>query len=76
VASVEKWKELFNKQEIVHEDGAKQQREAGPRRRAFPGGAWEREDDFVPVCNDHQRLAAEMRGERLPEEFVETILSG
>lgn len=32
--------------------------------------------EFVPLCYDYQRLAAEMRGERLPEEFVETILSG
>lgn len=32
--------------------------------------------EFVPVAYDHQRLAAEMQSERLPEEFVETILSG
>src|SRR5207237_9373888 len=32
--------------------------------------------EFVPVEYDHRRLAAEMRAERLPEEFVETILSG
>ncbi|MEA2488428.1 MAG: hypothetical protein QOH21_220 [Acidobacteriota bacterium] len=32
--------------------------------------------EFVPVAYDHQRLAAEMRGERLPEEFVETVLTG
>lgn len=32
--------------------------------------------DFVPVVYDHERLAAEMREERLPEEFVETILTG
>jgi hypothetical protein len=31
---------------------------------------------FIPVAYDHQRLAAEMRDERLPEEFVETILTG
>lgn len=31
---------------------------------------------FVPVAYDYQRLAAEMRAEKLPEEFVETILSG
>ena len=30
----------------------------------------------VPVPYDHHRLAAEMREERLPEEFVETILTG
>jgi hypothetical protein len=32
--------------------------------------------EHVPVAYDHQRLAREMREERLPEEFVETILSG
>ena len=32
--------------------------------------------EFVPVHYDHQRLADEMRHERLPEEFVETILTG
>jgi len=32
--------------------------------------------DFVPVAYDHHRLAAEMRDERLPAEFVETILTG
>ncbi len=32
--------------------------------------------EFIPVEYDHRRLAAEMRGERLPEEFVATILTG
>jgi len=32
--------------------------------------------EFVPVVYDHERLAREMRQERLPEEFVETILTG
>jgi diadenosine tetraphosphatase ApaH/serine/threonine PP2A family protein phosphatase len=32
--------------------------------------------EFVPVTYDQQRLAAEMRAEQLPEEFVETILTG
>lgn len=32
--------------------------------------------EFIPVEYDHQRLAAEMRAERLPEEFVATILTG
>ena len=32
--------------------------------------------EFVPLIYDHERLAAEMRSERLPEEFVETILTG
>ena len=31
---------------------------------------------FVPVDYDHQRLAEEMRAEQLPEQFVETILTG
>ncbi len=34
------------------------------------------EVSFVPVAYDHERLAAEMRAEDLPEEFVETILTG
>jgi predicted phosphodiesterase len=32
--------------------------------------------EFVPVAYDHERLARDMRAERLPEEFVETILTG
>ena len=31
---------------------------------------------FAPVAYDHRRLAQEMQQERLPGEFVETILSG
>ena len=30
----------------------------------------------MPVAYDHERLAREMREERLPAEFVETILTG
>ena len=32
--------------------------------------------EHVPVTYDHERLAREMRDERLPEEFVETVLTG
>ncbi len=32
--------------------------------------------EFLPVAYDHEALAAEMREEDLPEEFVETILTG
>jgi len=32
--------------------------------------------EFIPIEYDHHRLAVEMRSERLPEEFVETILTG
>ncbi len=32
--------------------------------------------EFVPVVYDYRRLAVEMRDEGLPEEFVQTILSG
>lgn len=32
--------------------------------------------DFIPVTYDHLRLANEMQAERLPDEFVETILTG
>lgn len=31
---------------------------------------------YIPIEYDHQRLATEMRAEKLPEEFVETVLSG
>ena len=32
--------------------------------------------ELVPLAYDHESLAAEMRREELPEEFVETILTG
>lgn len=32
--------------------------------------------ELVPLAYDHQGLAAEMRRESLPEEFIETILTG
>lgn len=32
--------------------------------------------EFVPIEYDHQTLAREMRAEKLPEEFVETIETG
>jgi predicted phosphodiesterase len=32
--------------------------------------------EFIPVEYDHRRLACEMQAERLPPEFVETIVSG
>lgn len=32
--------------------------------------------DFIPVEYDYQRLAAEMRDEALPDEFIETVLTG
>ncbi len=32
--------------------------------------------EYVPVTYDQERLAAEMRGEGLPEEFVTTVLTG
>ncbi len=32
--------------------------------------------EFVPVEYDHERLVKEMRAEKLPEEFVETVLTG
>jgi len=32
--------------------------------------------EFVPVEYDHDQLAREMRAEKLPEEFVETVLTG
>lgn len=32
--------------------------------------------EFVPVAYDHQQLARAMRDERLPDEFIETVLTG
>ncbi|MFT5324121.1 MAG: putative phosphodiesterase [Planctomycetaceae bacterium] len=32
--------------------------------------------EFIPLPYDHKRLAAEMRDENLPDEFVKTILEG
>jgi predicted phosphodiesterase len=32
--------------------------------------------EFVPVAYDHERLALEMRAEGLPEEFVQTVMTG
>jgi predicted phosphodiesterase len=32
--------------------------------------------EFVPVEYDHRQLASEMRDERLPDEFIETVLTG
>jgi hypothetical protein len=32
--------------------------------------------EHLPVAYDHRRLAREMGEERLPEEFVETVLTG
>lgn len=40
------------------------------------GKAGEPYVEFIPVEYDHERLAAEMRSEGLPEEFVETTLTG
>ena len=45
--------------------------DAGAGRSPIP---WKAE--FVPVVYDHERLAREMREERLPDEFIETILTG
>ncbi|MCI0637626.1 MAG: metallophosphoesterase family protein [Gemmataceae bacterium] len=34
------------------------------------------EVEFIPVAYDHEQLAAQMRAERLPDEFVATVLTG
>jgi hypothetical protein len=34
------------------------------------------EVEFVPVSYDHEALAEEMRDEGLPDQFVETIVTG
>jgi len=41
-----------------------------------PSGPDSLDVEFVPVEYDHEALASEMRREGLPEEFVETILTG
>jgi predicted phosphodiesterase len=32
--------------------------------------------EFIPIDHDHRRLADEMRQEKLPEEFIETVITG
>ena len=32
--------------------------------------------EYVPLLYDHRQLADEMRRERLPDEFIKTILTG
>ena len=32
--------------------------------------------EFIPLAYDHEKLAEEMRQERLPDEFTETVISG
>ncbi|MDP2496694.1 MAG: metallophosphoesterase family protein [Candidatus Palauibacterales bacterium] len=48
----------------------------GRDRSTGDGGDAALEVEFVPVSYDHEALAEEMRREELPEEFVETILTG
>lgn len=43
---------------------------------AFYDSAQSEPFTFIPVAYDHQRLAREMRQEKLPQEFVETIVTG
>lgn len=66
-------------------DGDRRAAAEGDRRAASDGDfraladgtpAASPEVEFVPVAYDHERLAADMRAEELPEEFVETILTG
>lgn len=54
-----------------HPDRLKAELRTGARRSPLH---WEVE--FVPLAYDHERLAREMRDERLPNEFIETILTG
>jgi predicted phosphodiesterase len=49
------------------------ERHGGPERH---GGRSLQSAEFIPVAYDHERLAAEMRAEHLPKEFIETILTG
>ncbi len=44
--------------------------------RELPSGKSDLDVELVPLAYDHQGLAEEMRREELPEEFVETILTG
>jgi len=50
---------------------------AGATDTETTGGEQCRYDvEFVPVYYDHERLAAQMRAEKIPNEFIETILTG
>ncbi len=57
-------------------DGAELELPGGPDAVLLLHGLTGSTFELVPVAYDHLRLAAEMRAERLPEEFVETIVSG
>jgi diadenosine tetraphosphatase ApaH/serine/threonine PP2A family protein phosphatase len=52
------------------------QRGEGGYRSASRGEERTVQIEFVPLEYDHERLAFEMRQEKLPVEFVETILTG
>ncbi|MFB6240085.1 MAG: metallophosphoesterase, partial [Gemmatimonadota bacterium] len=58
---------------------ADDRREGGngrPGEEGEPASGRALDVEFVPVSYDHEALAEEMRREELPEEFVETILTG
>ena len=49
----------------------------GPERSvAHASGSSHLNVEFIPVTYNHERLAGEMRAEQLPEEFVQTVLTG
>ena len=52
-------------------DATKSSRLCTARERGVPVSV-----EFVPVSYDHERLALEMRSENLPDEFVQTVLTG
>lgn len=49
---------------------------AGQSRGKFGSALQGVSVEFVPVEYDYERLAAEMRMEKLPEEFIETVMTG
>jgi len=55
---------------IVHTDGAGEAKVNSPSRDSTI------DVEFIPLTYDHDRLAAEMRAEKLPDEFVATIEEG
>ena len=57
---------------LVKVEGGRRKEESDSLSVRLPPSAF----SFIPLAYDHHRLAREIRDERLPEEFVETILTG
>ena len=57
---------------VVKVEGGRRKEESDSSAFRLPPSAV----SFIPLAYDHHRLAGEMRAEQLPEEFIETILTG